>query len=75
MFKKQNGQIFQKGGLHINEKFCWPLDKSIASLSTCHLGHCFECQSCSVLFSFVNWTFKLYIVTQFSIKVTLSFNM
>ena len=36
MFKNKV-DIFQKGGLHVDED-CWTLDKPMASLSTCHLG-------------------------------------
>ena len=34
MFKNK---ISQEGGLHVNEH-CWTLDKTMASLSTCHRG-------------------------------------
>ena len=34
---KNTVDVSQEGGLHVN-KYCWNLDKPMASLSTCHLG-------------------------------------
>ena len=37
MYKIRIDRYLIKGGLYVDDTFCWTLDKSLASLSTCHL--------------------------------------